>query len=713
MGPLCSLEARLYIGRHIGKKVDIEINFRISLRATLLLISVFIVSACASALPADSGQLPDLQVQQSPTLVASTTATQSTEPALQIDLTESLIAPIEPSFEVRVSTIRSGANVFRGGEIIKVQQAQLANIQVDDRIEVVKLEEQDEQSYSILDFAEYLEVELFSNTSVFLEDLTQEAGGSTHVTLRLDRGHMFLHSDDQTTSQVTVQTPYTTVKTLMGGTEFDVCYNEELTCVLVKNGIVEITASGRTQIVKAGEAGYVLKDEHPSPPLCAPTPVFIAWEDRYRLFADAPALDKELSLLPQKPCPVTLSGFPLNARILYQDEFRKPSSGWTQEEIDNFIVGYYRLPGRRQYRYYQVQVQGPNDQYLAFVPNEPEYGDVNVDIRATAEAPGSGDFRYGVIFRRSGDQYYAFVISPVTKTWYLLKSSSTGLETLMDGTDERIRGLESRDALRVESYGSTFLVFINGQFVDWVSDSDYVSGEVGLFVETMDNPDAIIRFDSITVWDVPPVTLIPDTGGREYCFNARDDDGDRLIDRADSDCQRLGLTSTSLPQPTNTLVPQPTNTLVPQSTTTLVPQPTNTPKPTNTKKPTNTPPPPPTNTPKPTNTKKPTNTPPPQPTNTPIPNTPIPNTPTEPQPTEPQPTEPQPTEPQPTEPQPTEPQPTEPQPTEPQPTEPQPTQPPAPLFDPKVVVVKDRESFEFLLARRFAKTRISWTTLRS
>ena len=131
-----------------------------------------------------------------------------------------------------------------------------------------------------------------------------------------------------------------------------------------------------------------------------------------------------------------------------------------------------------------------------------------------------------------------------------------------------MRGLDARETLRVEAYGSTFFFYINGRFIDWISDSDYASGEVGLFVETIDNLDAIIRFDSIIIWDMPPVTLIPDTGGREYCFNASDDDGDRLIDRADPDCQRLDPTSTPLPLPNNTLqpatnTPGPTNTLMP------------------------------------------------------------------------------------------------------------------------------------------------------
>ena len=539
------------------------------------MIPVLILAACAPAVPAVSGQLPNLQVQQSPMLVASTTATQSTEPEPQIDLAE-------PHFEVRLSAVRLGAKVLRGGIEIPVQQAQAANIQVDDGIEVVKLEGQDEQSYSILDFADYLEVELFSNTSVFLKDLTQEAGGSTHVTLHLDRGNMFVHLNERTTSRITVQTLYTTIKTLTGGTEFDVCHNEELTCVLVKKGVVEVTAKGRKNIVKAGEAGYILRDESPSPTICAPTPVFIAWEGRYRQFADTPALDKELSLLPHKPCPVTLSGLPLNARILYQDEFRNPSSGWDRGTIDNFIARYIRFSGRR---YYQVQVQVPDDQYVTSVPNEREYGDVNVDIRAIAEAPSSGDFRYGIVFRQSENQYYAFIISPRTQTWYFLKSSSTGLETLREGTNERMRGLDDKNTLRVEAYGSIFLLFLNGRFIDWISDPDYPSGEVGLFVETMDSSDAIIDFDSIIIWDVPPAVQDPNQGGREYCFNTSDDDGDGLIDRADPACQRLDLSSTSLPLPTNISIP----TRTPVPTRTPMPPATNTPRPPTSNPPSNTP----------------------------------------------------------------------------------------------------------------------------
>ena len=529
------------------------------------MIAVLILSACGPAVPTVSGQLPDLQVQESPTLVESTAATQST----QSTETEPQIAPAEPLFEVRLTAVRSSAKVIRSGGIeLDVQQDQMVDIQVDEGIKVVKLEGQDEQSYSILDFADYLEVELFSNTSVFLANLRQSAD-SAHVTLHLEGGHMFVHLNEQKTTEVTVQTPSATIRILTDGAEFDLCHNDGLTCVFVKRGVVEVTTEDRTELVKAGEASQILKDQRPSPTICAPASRFTDWEESYRHSADTPALGTEIAALPQEACPVTEAGLPVSARVLYQDQFINPFSGWARGKIDNFIIRYAGL------RYYRVQAQDFDDRHLASVPNGQAYEDVNIDVRAIAEAESTGDFRYGLVFRRSGDQYYGFIVSPVTKTWYFLKSSATGLETLKEGTDDRMRGLDARDTLRVEAYGSTFLVFINGRFIALISDPDYASGEVGLFIETLDNADALIRFDSIVVWDMPLELLIPSTGGREYCFNTTDDDGDKLADRSDPDCQRLDGTATPLPLPTKTSIlpktstPQPTNTLIPQPTNTL------------------------------------------------------------------------------------------------------------------------------------------------
>ncbi|HET9905093.1 MAG TPA: hypothetical protein VFQ23_00585 [Anaerolineales bacterium] len=553
-------------------------------------------------MPTGSEQFPAQQVQVSPTTIADATA------ATQASPLEAPVVPAKPSFDIRLTTVTSGATIIRSaGDALEVPQDQTTDVEVNEGIEVVKSAGQEGQSYSILDFADDLEVELFGDTSVFLAELREQASGSTYANLHLSDGHIFVHLNAQKDASISVKTIQATIRSLTNGAEFDVCQTQDRTCILVKKGVVEVTPqNGKIFLVKVGEAAHVLQEQRPSPPICAPLAELTDWENAYRQVANTPALDQQLAALPQEPCPVTDTGIPVTARILYQDEFWNPFSGWDRGKIGNFNVRYAGL------QYYRVQALSLANQFRASVPNELQYTDVNIDLKAIGETVSGGNFRYGLVFRQTDDQYYAFVISPLSKDWYFLKNSSAGQETLVQGTDERMRGFENKETLRVETYGSTFLLFINDRFVDLVSDSEYASGEVGLFVDAIESPDAIVRFDSITIWDMPAVVEPDSAGGREYCYNGFDDDGDRLADRADPDCQRLDRTAT--PAPISTNIPaQATNTSVAPNTATPLPSetsipptplPTDTSTPRPTRRPTFTPtnPPPPTATDQPTAT---------------------------------------------------------------------------------------------------------------
>jgi hypothetical protein len=186
--------------------------------------------------------------------------------------------------------------------------------------------------------------------------------------------------------------------------------------------------------------------------------------------------------------------------VIYNDKFKNTSSGWPSAEYDNFYIGYHEP------EFYHVEVHEPNDNTIVVLPGK-EFADITTEVEVFADEANtsqSGDFRYGLVLRRSGNQYYAFVISPSTKAWHVLKNSPTGLEILEEGTDETIQGLAQVDKLGVDANGPIFTFHINGQPVSQVEDSAYAAGDLGFIVETFDSPRAHIHYDSLTIREARP-----------------------------------------------------------------------------------------------------------------------------------------------------------------------------------------------------------------
>ncbi len=182
--------------------------------------------------------------------------------------------------------------------------------------------------------------------------------------------------------------------------------------------------------------------------------------------------------------------------FLYQDDFTNPTSGWPDKKFDNYFIGYHEP------EYYHIEVTSPNYKTTVFAPEKSTFGDATIELQvmtASSKTAPEGDFRYGLAFRRAGDQYYAFTISPRTKKWFVLKSSPNSLVVLKEGTDEDIHDLDTDDALRVDAQGPNLLFHINDKLVGQVTDADYANGEVGLYVESFDSPNTHIHFDTLTI----------------------------------------------------------------------------------------------------------------------------------------------------------------------------------------------------------------------
>ncbi len=185
----------------------------------------------------------------------------------------------------------------------------------------------------------------------------------------------------------------------------------------------------------------------------------------------------------------------LAAAMLYQDNFTDPKTGWPKLSFDNYFIGYHEP------NHYHVEVHAPNDKAIATIPKQ-KFDDFAVDVKVLVEPNNtaqSGDFRYGVVFRRSGNNYYAFAISPRTHTWYLLKNSPTALTELQKGTSPVIQGLKTDDILHIDAHGPQLSLRINDQPIGQISDSSYITGEMGFLVETFDSARAHIHFGEITI----------------------------------------------------------------------------------------------------------------------------------------------------------------------------------------------------------------------
>ena len=233
---------------------------------------------------------------------------------------------------------------------------------------------------------------------------------------------------------------------------------------------------------------------------------------------------------------------PLAIDVLYNDVFNDSSSGWPGPiAFDNYYIGYHEP------EFYHVEVHESNDSAIVALP-EMEFDDMTTEVEVFTDSPNTaqeGDFRYGLALRRSGNQFYAFTISPNTKAWHVLKNSPSGLEILDEGTDETIHDFDEVDMLRVDANGPVFTFHINGQPVSQVEDGEYTSGDLGFVVETFDSPRAHIHYDSLTIREAKPpqtscmVTILVlnlrEGPGLSYSPIERLSNGTRLEPRARSE----------------------------------------------------------------------------------------------------------------------------------------------------------------------------------
>lgn len=184
---------------------------------------------------------------------------------------------------------------------------------------------------------------------------------------------------------------------------------------------------------------------------------------------------------------------PESGDILFEDNFSDTNGGWDQysdaEGFTDYVGDAYHI--------------GINtDNYFYWANPSEDFTDVIVEVDTSLVGGGEDNF-FGIICRYEDiDNFYVAAIS--SDGFYgFSKRINGGDLTGIGGEDmrpsEAINLGGSINHLRADCVGDSLTLYVNGEYVASVRDSDLTSGDVGLIAGTFSIPNTEVLFDNFVV----------------------------------------------------------------------------------------------------------------------------------------------------------------------------------------------------------------------
>jgi hypothetical protein len=186
-------------------------------------------------------------------------------------------------------------------------------------------------------------------------------------------------------------------------------------------------------------------------------------------------------------------------KILFQDDFSNPASGWVATKTDYGLFE-YRAGA------YHILLAKNNFTTYSLLPDQ-DYTDVSIEVDVTQTA-GPEDAVFGLVCRANGgiaDAYRFLFVG--NGSYAILKGTgkSDDLGTFIKQTQAILPG-SATNHIRVDCAGSTLALYANGQKLYQTQDSDFKSGQIGLYVA--DGPSGKgnidLLFDNFVVREATP-----------------------------------------------------------------------------------------------------------------------------------------------------------------------------------------------------------------
>ncbi|MCX7854712.1 MAG: DUF1080 domain-containing protein [Anaerolineae bacterium] len=181
-------------------------------------------------------------------------------------------------------------------------------------------------------------------------------------------------------------------------------------------------------------------------------------------------------------------------KVLFQDDFSDPKSGWEVGEYDAGEVGY------GDGYYYVISYGDANTMWG--VANR-SFTDVVIEVDTIqVSGPANNNTDYGVICRTadsgSGTGYYLLISGD--GYYAIVKGTDEGYEWLVDFTkSSAIRQGNTSNHLRAVCQGSKLSLTVNGVLLVEAEDSDFTSGDIALTATSYEDTPTEVRFDNLRV----------------------------------------------------------------------------------------------------------------------------------------------------------------------------------------------------------------------
>jgi len=180
-----------------------------------------------------------------------------------------------------------------------------------------------------------------------------------------------------------------------------------------------------------------------------------------------------------------------NSKILFQDDFSDPSSGWLTEREPNYIIDY-------ENNSFRIWGASANYDYWS-IPNL-NFTDTQIEVD-TEKLGGPDNNSLGIICRYNNENFYGFLIS--SDGYYGISKRKNGNHQILgaDGmkVSDVIKKGSASNHIRADCIGNLLTLYVNNEKLLEVQDDDFTSGDVGLIAGNFDAPGVDIKFNNFTV----------------------------------------------------------------------------------------------------------------------------------------------------------------------------------------------------------------------